>query len=170
MHEDSQDALRDYQDRSERLVGWVQIAIIGVFATLYLTSPSAGALGLEMIQPVPVALGLYALFTIVKQILAYRTSLPRWLISLSIVADMALLFGLIWSFHLQYDQPPAFYLKAPTLLYVFIFIALRSLRFEIYYVLLAGGAAAFGWMVLAAYAASDPHIFSRQSPVTTSST
>ena len=44
------------------------------------------------------------------------------------------------------------YLKAPTLMYVFIMIALRSLRFEPGYVLIAEGAAAFGWMILVLYA------------------
>jgi adenylate cyclase len=64
---------------------------------------------------------------------------------------MALLFGLIWSFHIQYMQPASFYLKSPTLLYVFIFIALRALRFEARFVVAAGVAAAFGWMVLVLY-------------------
>jgi adenylate cyclase len=64
---------------------------------------------------------------------------------------MALLLGLIWSFHIQYNQPPSFYLKAPTLLYVFIFIALRALRFEARYVLLAGFVSALGWGFLIAY-------------------
>jgi adenylate cyclase len=60
---------------------------------------------------------------------------------------------LIWSFHRTYQQPPSFYLKAPTLLYVFIFIALRALRFDARYVLLAGGTAIIGWAILMTYAA-----------------
>jgi len=160
----SEQLLRAYQDMSERLVGWLQLAVIIVLSLLYAASPSPDAVALMGVQPVPVALALYALFTIGKQILAYRRSLPGWLVSLSILVDMGLLFGLIWTFHLQYDQPPAFYLKAPTLLYVFIFIALRTLRFEIVYVLLAGGAAVIGWSVLAAYAAlGTQHLL---SPVT----
>jgi len=62
----------------------------------------------------------------------------------------------IWSFHLQYRAPPALYLKAPTLMYVFIFIALRTLRFEPGSVLLAGGCAALGWLGLLFYAAWGP--------------
>ena len=46
----------------------------------------------------------------------------------SVIADMALLMGLIYSFHYKYAQPAVFYLKAPTLFYVFLFIALRALR------------------------------------------
>ncbi len=74
--------------------------------------------------------------------------------SLSVIADMALLMVLIWSFHRAYQQPPSFYLKAPTLLYVFIFIALRSLRFDARYVLLAGATAIAGWSLLVLYAAA----------------
>ncbi|MGB1027595.1 MAG: adenylate/guanylate cyclase domain-containing protein [Rhodospirillaceae bacterium] len=71
-----------------------------------------------------------------------------------------LLMGLIWSFHLQYDQPASFYLKAPTLLYVFIFIALRALRFDPVYVLASGLVAAAGWVFLLLYALflDDNHI------------
>ena len=65
---------------------------------------------------------------------------------------MALLLGLIWSFHIQYMQPPSFYLKVPTLLYVFIFIALRALRFEARFVVFSGITAAAGWTILAVYA------------------
>jgi adenylate cyclase len=83
---------------------------------------------------------------------AYRRPLPAWLLTASVIVDMAVLLIAIWSFHLQYHQPPAFYLKAPTLLYVFIFIALRTLRFEARYVILAGIAAAAGWLGLLAYA------------------
>lgn len=41
------------------------------------------------------------------------------------------------------------------MLYVFIFIALRSLRFEARYVILAGAAAALGWLMLVGYAIYD---------------
>jgi len=48
-------------------------------------------------------------------------------------------------------QPASFYLKAPTLMYVFIFIALRALRFEPGYIVLAGVSAALGWIALMLY-------------------
>jgi adenylate cyclase len=57
----------------------------------------------------------------------------------------------IWSFPLQYQAPPGIYLKAPTLLYVFILIGLRALRFDPRYVVLAGATALFGWSVLVAF-------------------
>ena len=110
-----------------------------------------------MIAPEPWVLTGYVLFTLIKLSLAYRRRLPNWLLYLSVVMDMALLLGLIWTFHLKYDQPASFYLKVPTLLYVFIFIALRALRFEVRYVLIAGGVAALGWLLMVLYVVSiDP--------------
>ena len=81
-----------------------------------------------------------------------RRRLPDWFLSLSVVADITLLMVTIWSFHLQYQAPPAIYFKAPTLMYAFIFIALRTLRFEPRFVVLAGASAAAGWVVLVGYA------------------
>jgi hypothetical protein len=92
--------------------------------------------------PVPWALSAYLVFTIVRLLLAHGRRLPRWFVYASIVADMGLLMGLVWSFHVQYEQPVSFYLKVPTLLYVFIIISLRALRFEVRYELLSGLAVA----------------------------
>ncbi len=89
--------------------------------------------------------------------LAYRGRLSGGFIALSVVVDIIVLMITIWSFHVQYQAPPALYLKAPTLMYVFILIALRTLRFEPGYVLLAGGCAALGWLALFLYAASASH-------------
>lgn len=151
-----QAAIRAHEDRAERLIGWIQLAVVLTFAALYFVSPKTFA-GHDTFQPVPWAVGAYLLFTGLRLALAYRTSLPGWFLVLSIVIDMALLFGLIWSFHLQYEQPASFYLKAPTLLYVFIFIALRALRFSAFYVFVAGAVATLGWLALVGYAVTvDP--------------
>lgn len=101
----------------------------------------------------PWVLGAFLAATVLRLVLAHRQLLNPALVVAGVCVDMALLMGLIWSFHLQYEQPAAFYLKAPTMLYVFSFIALRALRFEPLYVLAAGMAAAAGWLALLAYAA-----------------
>ncbi len=143
-------AVREQQDASEVLIGWIQLAVVVTFAALYVISPKTFAADAPF-RPVPWATGVYFLFTLARLALAYRMRLPAWLLQLSILIDMALLFGLIWSFHIQYGQPASFYLKVPTLLYVFIFIALRALRFEARYVVFAGLAAALGWSAMVLY-------------------
>jgi adenylate cyclase len=103
-------------------------------------------------EPVPITLGVYTLFTLVRLWLAVQQRLPRWFIAMSIVVDVAVLLVTIWSFHLQYEAPPALYLKATTLMYVFILIALRTLRFEPVMVILTGVTAGIGWMIAVVYA------------------
>lgn len=139
------------QNRSEILIGWLQLGAVIVFATLYALSTKTAPDGAGF-QPAALALGAYGIFTVLRLGIAYRRRLPGWLVAISAVADMGLLLGMIWSFHLQYEQPPSFYLKIPTLLYVFIFISLHVLRFEALYVILAGAAAALGWSGMVAYA------------------
>ena len=139
------------QIESERLIGWIQLAVVLIFGALYTIAPKTAPSD-AAINPVPFVLAAYLLFTLLRLWLAYRAWLPRWFLALSAILDIALLMLLIWSFHLQYDQPAAFYLKAPTWGYVFIFIALRALRFEPRYVLIAGIAAMVGWAALVAYA------------------
>lgn len=144
-----QRAIRDQQDASERLIGWFQLAIVAVFGVLYAGSPKSAS---TAFAPVPWALGIYLCITLARLWLAYRGRMAPPALYASVVLDMFLLVGLIWSFHLQYEQQPSFYLKAPTLLYVFIFIALRALRFEARFVVAAGLVAAASWFALALYA------------------
>lgn len=144
-------AIRHQQDAGEIVIGWVQLAVVTMFAVLYTVSPKTFSSDAGF-EPVPWALAAYFLFTVIRLWASHRSRLPHWLLALSVVVDMSLLLGTIWSFHIQYEQPPSFYLKVPTLLYVFIFIALRALRFEARYVVLAGVVAAVGWLVMVSYA------------------
>ena len=151
-----QRAISGQEAASEILVAWVQLVVVAIFATLYSLAPKTFSAETDF-APVPWALGLYFAFTVLRLAVVHRGAPPRWFLALSVIVDMALLMVLIWSFHLQYRQPPAFYLKAPTLLYAFIFIALRALRFDPWFVLLAGAAAAAGWLLLVLYAVTvDP--------------
>lgn len=139
------------QDNSERLIGWIQLAIVILFGVLYGLSRQTAPMHTAIWLLTPAAIGLYFIATVIRLVMSYRIRLGFWLLAGSILIDMALLYGLIWSFHLQYMQPASFYLKAPTQQYVYIFIALRALRFEVRYVVLAGIAAALGWLALTGY-------------------
>ncbi len=137
------------QQEGEILIGWAQFALVATFSVLYILAPKTGEQA--MFQPVPWAISLYSLFTILRLFAAYRNYLPSWLLIASVIVDMSLLMFLIWSFHIQYEQPASFYLKAPTVMYVFIFIALRTLRFEPRYIAWAGITAIVGWAAMVGY-------------------
>lgn len=144
-------AIEREQDASEILVTCIQLAAIVTFGVLYTLAPKAFPPEVPF-EPVPVTLAVYSGFTLLRLWLALRRRLPRWFLGLSVVVDITMLMVMIWSFHLQYQAPPALYLKAPTLMYAFILIALRTLRFEPGFVLLAGMTASAGWLALVAYA------------------
>ena len=138
------------QDASEILISVIQLAVVGIFGGLYAISPKTFPPEVEF-TPVPWVLGAYVAFTLARLYISCKGRLPDWLVMVSVVADISMLLAMIWSFHLQYMQPASFFLKAPTVLYIFIFVALRTLRFEIRYILIAGGAAALGWVIMAVY-------------------
>jgi adenylate cyclase len=140
-------AIADQQRQSERLIAMVQFAVILAFTVLYAVAPRPTDQGMidQMIFKVII---IYGVYSTVRLLLAMRGFTPAWFLGLSGLADVALLMLLIWSIHIDYQQPAGFYLKAPTLLYVFIFIALRALRFDVVYLLLTGLTAAAGWLLL----------------------
>ena len=154
------ESIAKQQCDSEKLISWVQLLLVVTFGILYTLAPSSAPEA--GFQPVPWILSAYFIFTMVRLIGAHRGQLPDWLLMASVVMDMVLLMVLIWSFHIQYMQPPSFYLKAPTMIYVFIFIALRALRFEPRFIVLSGVAAGVGWLILVLYviwsAPGDPMI------------
>lgn len=142
-------SIQTQQLESERIISWTQLFIVSVFVILYALSPKTYPE--SGIAPVPWFLGFYFLFTLLRLYLSYASRITPGFLICSIIVDMLLLYGLIWTFHIQYEQPASFYLKAPTLIYLFIFIALRSLRFEALYVVIAGLVAAIGWIFMVVY-------------------
>ncbi|MBC6440987.1 MAG: adenylate/guanylate cyclase domain-containing protein [Rhodospirillales bacterium] len=139
------------QASSEILIGWVQMAGIVLFAVLYTATRKTFPAD-AMLEPVPWALGAYFIFTVIRLLLAHARCLPAWMIAISIVVDITVLLVTIWSFHIQYMQPPGFSLKGPTMLYLFGLIALRALRFDPLYVAMAGAVSIIGWLALVFYA------------------
>ena len=137
-------AIRFQDEESEYLISWIQLTVVGFFSILYAVSPKAFA-DRQTFSLVPWFLAVYLVLTCIRVMVARHHRLSAILLYGSILADIGLLLAMIFAFHLQYRQPPSFYLKAPTLLYVFIFIALRALRFEARFVIAAGISALQGY-------------------------
>jgi adenylate cyclase len=140
------------QQQTEILVSLLQLLAVVTFAVLYTLAPKGFDPDKVPFEPVPYTLAAYTVFTLVRLWLAWHRRLTPAFLAVSVVVDMAMLMATIWSFHWQYDAPAPLYLKAPTLMYVFILIALRTLRFDHRFVLLAGVTASLGWLALVGYA------------------
>lgn len=139
------------QRSAEVLVTLTQVGAIVFFGAVYAATPKTFPADAPF-EPVPFVLGFYAFFTALRLYLAATGRLSRPMQFLSIAIDMGVLTATIWSFHLQYSVAPSVYLKAPTLLYVFILIALRALRMEADQVVFAGFCAIVGYAALTGYA------------------
>lgn len=144
-----QSALKDRERANEVMVRIFQLAIVLMFSVLYAFAAKTGQEA--RFQPVPVVLTAYIIASAIGLIWSIRAELPDWAVYCSILIDFTLLYSLMISFHYQYEQPPSFILKAPTLLYVFIFIALRALRLEWKFVAASGAVAAIGWLLVINY-------------------
>ncbi|MBL8473107.1 MAG: adenylate/guanylate cyclase domain-containing protein [Rhodocyclaceae bacterium] len=139
------------QYRSEILVTCVQLAIAALLAQLYASAP-AGFSPDAPIEAAPLGLALFSILSALRMYFALTGQLKRWMLGASVVAEMLLLLFVIWAYHLQYEQPAQLSLKSTQLIYVFMLIALRALRFEPIWVLLSGATAALGWVALVANA------------------
>ena len=140
------------EEKSERLITWVQLAVLALFAGLYFVAPRPPDAGATMFEPVPLVLAPYAAFTLLRLGLTHRGFMPGWFLVLSMLVDVTMLWALIWTFHLDYGQPAGFSLKVPTFIYIFVFIAVRALRFDARFVISMGAFAVVGWIGLVAYA------------------
>lgn len=143
--------IRKQQYRAEIVVALVQLAIIVVFAVMYLATPASFAPGAP-VRATPLGLSLFAILVSVRLWFAATDQLNRRLLAFFVVTEMAVLMFTIWAYHLQFEAQPSLYLKSTGLYYAFIMIALRSLRFDPLWVVLSGLTAALGWIVLTAYA------------------
>jgi adenylate cyclase len=134
---------------NELLARTIQLLVILLFCFIYAISPKTSPQ--DAFTPVPYVLAVYLGLSVFGLVWGYLREPKDWSAYVSIIFDFALLYGLMVSFHIQYMQPASFILKAPTLLYVFIFIAIRALRFKPRFVLAAGAAAAIGWALVIVY-------------------
>ncbi len=150
-----QQLIVDQEARSERLITYVQLTVVLIFGLLYFIAPKPADAALTMFEPVPLILGPYFLFTLLRLYLVHRDFAPGWFLVLSMLIDVGMLWTLLWSFHIDYGQPAAFYLKIPMFAYIFVFISIRALRFDPRFVLSMGAFAAIGWIIVVAYALDD---------------
>ncbi|HSO48629.1 MAG TPA: adenylate/guanylate cyclase domain-containing protein, partial [Rhizobiaceae bacterium] len=141
--------IREREWFNEILLRTIQLLIILIFMTIYIVSPKTALQG--TINITPYVLATYLVLSLFGLAWAFVRQPPDWASYVSVIFDFTLLYGLMVAFHIQYEQPASFILKAPALLYVFIFIAIRSLRLHPKFVIVAGMVAISGWALIIGY-------------------
>jgi len=139
------------QYKSELLVACAQLFIVALLSILYIVAPSENTPDAP-IMAAPLGLSLFAILVFLRLYFALTQQLKSWFIGLSTIAEMVVLMGTIWAYHIQFEQPAMIYLKHTALLYVFTLIALRTLRFQAIWVVFSGITAVICWLILVGYA------------------
>lgn len=136
-------ALKSHGQVGERIMALANIGLLIVISAAYGFSPSATT---NLFDPVWLAIALFGLAAIARYLAARIEKMPVWASYISIVLDFVVLYTVIVSFSVKYNQPAAFVLKSPTIAFVFVFVGLRALRFDVGQVVFAAGVAIVGWM------------------------
>jgi adenylate cyclase len=139
--------IEKHEAKHEIVVSAVRCILIGFLGVLYLLAPK-GFTQTNSFEPVKWLLILYFPLLCFRLYLAVRNRLSPVLTYLGIALDVIAISSLIYSFHIQYGQSPAFSLKAPTFIYFLLFIVLRSLSYNFKYVVTTGVLAALSWALL----------------------
>lgn len=136
------------QYTGELLVTGVQLGVIVLLSIINFFS-SAGYSPGAPVQSSSLGLWLFTILVLARLWFVYTNQLNSMFLGFSIVAEMALLLFIIWTYYLQFETTPTINLKNPHINYVYILIALRALRFEPIWVILSGLTAAIGWGIIA---------------------
>jgi len=136
--------IRDHENGREISISIIQLSIVAIYGLLYLFTLESFSVE-NTFTLLPWILASYMTFSLLRLILAIQLELPYWIRYLSVIADFILLMSLIWNFHLQYQEPDSFFLKTHSLLYIFIFISVRTLHLDLRYIIVTGISASIGW-------------------------
>jgi adenylate cyclase len=142
------------QRESEIWVGAAQLIVIALAALAYAVTPR-GFSPDAPIAALPLGLVALILLVLLRGWFVYSDQLTRPVLAASVVAEMAVLIGMLWGFAPQYETTLAIALKNALFAAIFVLIALRALRFEAIWVWLSGLTAAAGWALLAWFAAHE---------------
>jgi len=145
------------QREAEFWVGGAQALVVAVAALAYLCAPR-GYSPDAPIAALPLGLVAMALLVALRGWFAWSGQLSHPVLAASVVAEMAVLLGVLWGFVSQYETTLPVALKNALFVGIFVLIALRALRFEPEWVWLSGVTAAIGWtlLTLAAWHSTTP--------------
>lgn len=135
----------------QRACDIAQISILAFLAALYLVAPRAADADEGMGWTLPILM-VHLLATVLRLVInsTARPSTLREFVWVSV--DFVMLYAVVFSYHLQYGQPPGIILKSTTAGMAFFLVAIRTVLADVTLLIFAGAAAAAGWAVLSVYA------------------
>ena len=150
--------IRGIEHSNEFLITYLQFGFIVMMSVFYALAPKGFTPTQALFQPVPIALAIWFVLLLIRLAVCRRDLMHGNAVYLFTFLDIFLLLGVIFSFHLQYGTVPALSLKAPTYIFLVLLVVLRSLRFNLRYIIVACLFAIFGWGALVIYASITSEI------------
>ncbi len=136
------------QERSELIIAGIHLVMFTALTVMLFFGIEAWGEGSLRLQVILAVAGM-ACITSLQVWLASRMRTPRWFHLSSIVFEMLLMTFLIWAYHEKTEPLVDIESRTIYFVYVFILIALRTLRFEAEDVLISGVTGALCWLVIA---------------------
>ena len=145
--------------QSERIATIAQLVFVAAIFAIYHFSPKGFGNVEQSFEPVRIWFYCYSPILLLRLALLSVRRTSNCLLIAFIILDIAALSLLIFSFHIQYSQPVTLSLRAPTFVYLFVFLAIRCLSYDPIKILVAGITAGIGWVALLVYSLGQPNIF-----------
>lgn len=142
------------RDKTEVFICRLKLVVILFLLIIYWFSPKGYTGEISYNLTLFITL-IYIPLLVIQVWLAQKQLLRDVSVTIFTTIDFLALGALIFSFHLQYEQPAFFYLKSPTFVYFFLFITIHSLRNESRYVIYSGILSVLVWLTLFGYALSQ---------------
>jgi adenylate cyclase len=154
MNSNAQSILNLEELKAEKISTSAQLSFITSLFLFYLAAPK----GFESEQniwfePVRALFYIYIPILAIRLYFLFKTNrVINWILYPFLFLDILAITLLIFSYHLQYRREFSLSLHAPTFMYYFILIALRTLAYDSMKALFVGLFAAMCWTIMTAYA------------------
>ncbi|MEM8920885.1 MAG: hypothetical protein AAGB25_05920, partial [Pseudomonadota bacterium] len=123
-----------------------------LMSVVYLAAPAPLDREAVTIDAVWVSIAVLFAMAVWRFKITHQRPLSRRMAYALAAAAFGMLYALVWSYQNRYDLEPALILKAPTLVFIFVFLALETLRGDRLHLLAIGMTALAGWVCLAGFA------------------
>lgn len=139
--------LLDHDVRGEKSIAKAQAGVCVFILALFFGAQYSGSMQTLNLMAPAILTGLI-ITSLLRFQIASKTPFYKWMFELINIIDIAIYLALIWSYQYSYDMSAGSVLKAPSLMFLFVLIGLRALRFHSTPIIITGVTAVAGWALI----------------------
>lgn len=159
-----------FQYNSEIIIIFAELGLLSILLIRYFTIQSLHA-STHFLLSDPFVLFLFGGVVLIRWIFLYTGKLTHFILGIFVIAEMCIILYGAYTHKIEFDAANHIILSTNTryINFIFLIIALRTLRFDPLMVLLSGLTAAIGWLMITFSSLHDAGVsilhFPRQDPV-----